>query len=231
MPRARISRPVASITSTVGPTPRRNRRQAKEIGSPAPLLSARPDPCTRCNRCNGVSCRAWARPGSAQASVPPPAASDRPGRRRPGQPARQRLGRAHGEVSFAARRLGEDVTGVALAARIRHLVGLAEGQATGHALGDAGGLQPSVDPVHAVIALDHLVRGGVPLRSAPRTGRDTALAADAEAVLDKHDAVLLALLHRAGRARPDTPRVLAVEARHEHEVGPGQSAPRPDPAR
>ena len=47
LPRARTSRPVASITSADGPWPRRNRRQVRATDSPAPLLSARPDSRTR----------------------------------------------------------------------------------------------------------------------------------------------------------------------------------------
>ena len=49
-PRERASRPVASITSTEGPRPRRNCRQARWIGSPAPPHSARPDSWRRCSR-------------------------------------------------------------------------------------------------------------------------------------------------------------------------------------
>ncbi len=69
VPRARTSRPVASITSTEGPWPRRNWRQARWTGSPAPPHSARPDSCRRCSRCRGVRDWAWARPGSAPARV------------------------------------------------------------------------------------------------------------------------------------------------------------------
>ena len=223
VPRARTSRPVASITSTDGPWPRRNRRQA------------------RCDRLARTAALGEARlahalqPLHGRQGLSPGEARQRGGeglRRRLGarqgggarvEPRRQRLELAHGGALIADRRLGEEVAGVPLAARIRRLVGDAEGQAAGHALGDAGRLQPGVDAIHAVVALDHLVRVRVPLRRAPGAGRDAALAADAEAGLDEDDPVLLALLHRAGRTGPDAPRVLAVEARHEDEALPGQS--------
>ena len=69
VPRARTSKPVASITSTDGPWPRTNCRHARWTGSPAPPHSVRPEACMRCSRCKGARAWARARPGSAAASV------------------------------------------------------------------------------------------------------------------------------------------------------------------
>src|SRR5512136_3098120 len=103
---------------------------------------------------------------------------------------------------------------VTFAARIRRFVGDAEGQAARHALGDAGGLQPDIEAILAVVALDHFARSRIPLRNAPGAGSDAALAANAQTGFDEDDAVLLALPHGAGRTRPDAPRILAVETGH-----------------
>ncbi len=142
----------------------------------------------------------------------------RQGRRARVEPRRKHLEVAHGASSPLPSGSAMNMAGVTLAARIRRFVGDAEGEAAGHALGDAGRLQPGIDAIHAVVALDHLARDRVPLRRAPGAGGDAALAADAETGLDEDDAVLLALLHGAGRTGPDAPRILAVEAGHEDDA-------------
>ena len=140
------------------------------------------------------------------------------------EPRGQHLERRSWRLLSAFQRLSQQEARVALPARVRRLGGHIEGEAAGHAFGDAGRLQPGVDALHAVVALDHLARDRVPLRRAPGAGRDAALAADAAAVIDEDDAVLLTLLHGPGRAGPHAPRVLAVEAGHEDEAVARQSA-------
>ena len=107
---------------------------------------------------------------------------------------------------------------MALAADLGHVLHLAEMQAVGGADGNAGRLQPGVDPVLAVVAFDDLAGLGVPLGRPPRAGGYTGLAADAQALLDVDDAVLGPLAHGAGRAGSDAPRIFAVKTGHE-DVG------------
>ena len=109
------------------------------------------------------------------------------------------------------------MAGVTLAARIRQFVGDTKGQAARHAFGDAGRLQPDIEAILAVVALDYFACGRIPLWNAPRAGGNAALAANAQTGLDGDDAVLLALPHGAGRTGPDAPRVLAVETGHKDE--------------
>ena len=211
-----VSNWVASITNTEGPWPRRNSRQASWIGSPAAPQSARPDSFRTCSRWRGASdCARW-RPGMALWSVC--AGGTEPAR---GAPSSQR-GRCGRSLTAPAHQLqrGSASTWRAYRSRrgIGQLGGLTEGEAAGHAFRDAGGLQPGIHAIHAVVALDHLAGDRVPLWRAPRAGGDAALAADAGGGLDVDDAVLLALAHGAGRTGPHAPRVLAVEARHEGEV-------------
>ncbi len=68
-PCPRGSNSVASITSTDGPWPRRNSRQAREIGSPAGPHSTRPDSLNTWSRSRGDSDCARCRPGIARSSV------------------------------------------------------------------------------------------------------------------------------------------------------------------
>ena len=93
---------------------------------------------------------------------------------------------------------------------------LAEVQAFGDALGNASRFQTLIDAVHAVIAFDRLAGLRVPLGRSPRTGRDTRLASHAQLFVHKNDAVFGPFLHRTGGTGGDTPRVLTMEARHEH---------------
>ena len=70
-----------------------------------------------------------------------------------------------------------------------------------------------VDAVDAQRALLHHLLLLVELAHAVRTGPRAVLAADALVVVDEHDAVLGALVARAGRAHRHARRVLAVQAR------------------
>ena len=111
---------------------------------------------------------------------------------------------------------------MAFAADLRHVLHLAEMQAVGGADRGTGGLHSRVDPLLAVVALDHLAGFGVPLGGAPRAGGDTGLAAHAQALLDVDDAVSGPFAHGAGGAGGDTPGIFAMEAGHEHVRGPRQ---------
>jgi hypothetical protein len=102
--------------------------------------------------------------------------------------------------------------------RFRRLLGNAKGEAAGHALRNAGRLQSGIDAIHAVVAFDHLAHSRIPLRRAPGAGRDAALAADAETVIDMNDAILFTPLHGARGAGPDAPRILAMKAGHEDDA-------------
>ncbi len=104
-----------------------------------------------------------------------------------------------------------------LPAVLLHFLHFPELQAVGDALGDAGGLQPLVDPVHAIIALHHPAGLRVPLGGAPGAGGDAALAAHAQGLVHVNDAVPGALAHGAGGAGGHAPGLFAVEAGHEHE--------------
>ena len=124
-PRARLSKPVASITSTDDPWPRRNLRHDRWIGSPEKPHSGRSDCCTRCSRWSGVMDCATARPGSASSSVRrSPAGRPAPLRSRRATPARAEARSLLLVSRF--RWLSEDLARVALATRIRQLVGDAE---------------------------------------------------------------------------------------------------------
>src|SRR6266508_2520447 len=116
--------------------------------------------------------------------------------------------------------------GVLLALPARGLLRRDPFQGMGGALGHAGGLEAAVDAILAVVALHDLARGGVPLGHAPWAGSDARLAADAQGGLDEDDAGPGAPLHRARGARRGTPRLLAVEAGHEHEGQPGNAGDR-----
>ena len=80
------------------------------------------------------------------------------------------------------------------------------------------GSQPGLEAILAVVTLDHLARGRIPLGGTPGTGSHAALASDADAGFHEDDAVLLATLHRACGAGLDAPGLLTVEAGHEDEA-------------
>lgn len=80
----------------------------------------------------------------------------------------------------------------------------------------AGGFEAGVNPIHAVVTLDHLSGFGIPLGSTPGAGGHAALAAHAQRGVHEDDAVLWPLLHGSGGAGNDTPWILTVKAWHEH---------------
>ena len=84
----------------------------------------------------------------------------------------------------------------------------------------AGRLQALIDPVHAIIAFDHLAGFLVPLGGAPGAGGNTGFASHAQVLIHKYDAVFTALLHSPGRAGGHAPRILAMEARHKNVGAP-----------
>jgi hypothetical protein len=89
-------------------------------------------------------------------------------------------------------------------------------KAFGNALGDAGGLQPLVDPVHAVITFYGLAGCRIPLGGTPGACCDACLAADTECVIHEDNPVLGPFLHGPGRTGRHTPGILAVKAGHKN---------------
>ena len=119
--------------------------------------------------------------------------------------------------------LGHQRVAAALADRLRHdrlrVVDVAEqarvgraGQHAGRACGRARGSACVVDAIDAQRALGHHLALLVDLAHAVGAGPRAVLAADALVVVDQHDAVLGALVARAGRAHRHAGRVLAVQA-------------------
>ena len=90
-----------------------------------------------------------------------------------------------------------------------------EFQTVGGADRNTGRFKPLVDTIHAIVALDDFSDFGVPLRGAPRAGRDTCLASDAQGMIHENDAVMGPFLHGAGWACGYTPGIFAVKAGHE----------------
>jgi hypothetical protein len=113
---------------------------------------------------------------------------------------------------------------MALSFLFRHRLPFPELQTLSGAGGDAGGFQPLVKPIHAIIAFNHFADFRLPLRRSPGAGGDAGFAADTEVVVDKDDAVAGPLLHGAGGAGGDAPGILAMKAEHEDEGGSRQSA-------
>ena len=113
---------------------------------------------------------------------------------------------------------------------LRHLLHHAKLEAMGGAQGNTGGLQPFIQPVHAIIAFDHFSRLRIPLGGSPWAGADARLASDAQPLINKYNAVFLSLLHGARGTSRYTPGIFAMKAGHENVGGTGDAADifRPD---
>lgn len=106
--------------------------------------------------------------------------------------------------------------GMAIPPDLRHFLNPAEFQAVGGTGGDTGWLKSFIQPILAIIAFDHFSDFRMPLGRAPRAGGDAGLAAHAQAVIHKHNAVIVALLHGAGGTGRHTPRGLTMKTRHKN---------------
>ena len=114
--------------------------------------------------------------------------------------------------------------GMAIPADLCHIFHLAELQTMGVTGGHASGIQPLVNPIFAIVALDHLAGFRIPLGSPPGAGGNAGFTSHTQAVIHENDAVASALLHGTGGAGSHTPGIFTVKAGHENIRGPGKPA-------
>jgi len=92
----------------------------------------------------------------------------------------------------------------------------------GDAFPHTGRLQPFIEAVFAVVALDDLSGIRIPLWGTPGAGGDTGLAPDTKGWVNKDDAVFYPFLHSARRAGRHTPGLLTVKTGHKDVGHTGQ---------
>ena len=89
-------------------------------------------------------------------------------------------------------------------------------KAFGDAFGDAGRFQTPVNALHTIVAFNGFTGLRIPMGRPPGTGGNACLAPHTQVRFDKYDAIFWPFLHGPRRACRHAPRILAVEARHEH---------------
>jgi len=90
----------------------------------------------------------------------------------------------------------------------------------GCTLGDTGGFQALVEPIHAVVALDHFVGCRIKLRYAPGAGTGAGHAADT-CLNVEHDDAVLSFTQGAGWADMCTVGIIALVTAAKGEFGLG----------
>jgi hypothetical protein len=111
-----------------------------------------------------------------------------------------------------------------------HRLPFPEFETLGGAGGYTGGFQSLIDPILAIIALDHFAEFWLPLRCTPGACGNAGFATDTEIMLHKNNPVTGSLLHGAGGTGGDAPGIFAMKTEHKDEGGPRQTADhfRPD---
>jgi len=137
---------------------------------------------------------------------------------KPGQAGMNNLQRFLRRINFFQ---GRDRTGMPFPSYLGHLLHFAEVETMGRAYRNAGGFEPGINAVHAIVTFYNLAGFRIPLGCTPRTGGNTCLTSDTKVLIHKDNAVLGPLLHGPCRAGRYTPRVFTVKTGHENEGSPG----------
>ena len=113
----------------------------------------------------------------------------------------------------------------------RDLIGNSKMEAVGRAHCHTGRLQTLINPFLTEVALDHFAHLFVPLGCPPRACGHAGLAAHANGMIHKNNAVFLPFLHGPRGTCRHTPWIFAVKTGHEGIGSPGQVADKGRPYR